>query len=161
MRKNPISTIAKEYEKMKNRFIAIGLIFASACAAAQVPAERAAKYRQSAYYLMGQNLSQMNLMLKGDTPYNKASVELNAEAIELLGRIVFDAFPEGSDKGETKAKPEIWKETEKFKQLAHASQLEMEKLHAAAKTGDMAMLRTRFSETSKSCKMCHDQYKLK
>lgn len=151
-----------ENMKMKiHHLVGAALVLASCQAAAQVPAERAVKYRQSAYYLMGQHLSQMNLMLKGDLPFNKAAVELNAETIEMMGRIVFDAFPAGSEGGASKAKPELWKEVDRFKQLSHSAQAEMEKLRAAAKTGDMQILKARFSDVSKSCKACHDQYKMK
>ena len=133
----------------------------SAQVPAQVPAERAVKYRQSAYYLMGQHLSRMNLVLKGEMPYDKGAVDMNAEVIELMSRIVFDAFPPGSEGPSSKAKPEIWREMDKFKQLARATQGEVEKLRAAAKTGDLALLRARFNDVSKSCKVCHDQFKTK
>jgi cytochrome c556 len=146
---------------MKKNLLAVLLLAILNQASAQVPAERAVKYRQSAYYLMGQNLSQMNLMLKGETPFNKAALEMNAETIVLMGRLVAHAYPVGSDGGESKAKPEIWKENDKFRQLQQASQVEADKLHAAAKVGDQQILRVRFGDTSKSCKVCHDQYKSK
>lgn len=136
-------------------------LFAAGSAWTEVPAERAVKYRQSAYYLMGQHLSQINAVIKGDVPYDKASVAVSAEMMEMMSRVVFDSFPAGSDTGATKAKPEIWKEMDKFRQLSRASQVEMDKLLAASKTGDMALLKTHFSNVSKSCKQCHDQYKAK
>lgn len=130
-------------------------------ASAQVPAERAVKYRQSAYYLMGQHLSRINAVVKGDVPYNKAAIEINAETLNILSKIVFEAFPAGSEGGASKAKPEIWKEMEKFKQMSQASQGEAAKLDAAAKSGDLAQIKLRFNDLSKSCKVCHDQYKQK
>lgn len=146
---------------MKKNLLAVVLLAIVPGAFAQVAAERAVRYRQSAYYLMGQNLSQMNLMLKGETPFNKAAVEMNAETIVLMGRLVAHAYPAGSDGGESKAKPEIWKEGDKFRQLQQAAQVEADKLHVAAKAGDQQILRARFSDMSKSCKVCHDQYKSK
>ncbi|MEJ7804418.1 MAG: cytochrome c [Telluria sp.] len=146
---------------MKKALLALVVAAVSSVAAAQVPAERAVKYRQSAYYLMGQNLSQMNLMLKGEVPFNKGSVEMNAETIALLGRLVAHAYPAGSVGGDSKAKPEVWSEGPKFRQLQQSSQLEADKLLAAAKSGDQQVLRLRFSDLSKSCKSCHDSYKSK
>ena len=143
------------------RFAGLALLFASCHSLAQVPVERAVKYRQAAYYLMGQHLSRMNLMIKGEMPYDKGAVEMNAEVIELMSRIVFDAFPPGSEGPTSKAKPEIWKDMDKFRQLARAAQGEVEKLHAAARTGDMVLLKARFNDVSKSCKVCHDQFKTK
>lgn len=146
---------------MKKKLIAMALLGLAMNVWAQVPAERAVKYRQSAYYLMGQNLSQMNLMLKGEAPFDKAAAELNAETIVLMSRLVAHAFPAGSDGGDSKAKPEVWKEGDKFRQLQQASQGEADKLHAAAKAGDQQLLRVRFGDLSKSCKACHDQFKSK
>lgn len=141
--------------------LGIALALVGAHALAEVPVERAIKYRQSAYFLMGQQFSQMNLMLKGDRPYDKASIELNAETLEVLSRIAFDAFPAGSDTGATKAKPEIWKQADKFKQLAQSAQGELVKLHAAAKAGDQQLIRQHFNDVRKSCAACHDQFKSK
>lgn len=146
---------------MKKIFISLAMAVLGVNAVAQVPAERAVKYRQSAYYLMGQNLSQMNLMLKGDVQFNKAAVEMNAETIDILGRLVAHSYPAGSEGGASKAKPEVWSEAPKFRQLQQSSQVEAAKMHAAAKSGDQQVLRTRFNDLSKSCKACHDQYKAK
>lgn len=142
-------------------FLSVLLLLTAGHATAEVPVERAVKYRQSAYYLMGQHLSKINAVIKGEVSYNKAALEMNAELLVMMSRVVFDAFPAGSDSGVTKAKPEIWQEMDKFKKLSQASQSELDKLLAAAKTGDMAAIEIRFSEVSKSCKQCHDQYKTK
>ena len=142
-------------------FLSVLLLLVAGHAMAEVPVERAVKYRQSAYYLMGQHLSKINAVIKGEMPYNKATLEMNAELLVMMSRVVFDAFPAGSDSGATKAKPEIWREMDKFKKLSQASQSELDKLLAAAKTGDMAAIEVRFREASKSCKQCHDQYKTK
>ncbi len=146
---------------MKKTLLALALCVLGSHVLAQVPAERAVKYRQSAYYLMGQNLSQMNLMLKGETTFNKGTIEMNAETIALMGLLVAHAYPVGSEGGDTKAKPEIWKDMEKFRQLQQASQLEADRLRAAVKAGDQVIMRARFNDLSKSCKVCHDQYKSK
>lgn len=146
---------------MKKILLALAVCTLSANALSQVPAERAVQYRQSGYYLMGQNLSQLNLMLKGEVPFNKPGAELNADAIVLLGKLMAHAYPAGSTGGESKAKPEVWSEAPKFKQLQLSSQLEAERLQAAVKAGDQQILRVRFGDLSKSCKVCHDQYKAK
>lgn len=142
-------------------FFGILLLLVADHAAAEVPVERAVKYRQSAYYLMGQHMSQINAVIKGEMPYNKTLLEKNAEIVVMMGGVVIDAFPVGSDSGATKAMPEIWREMDKFKQLMHESQSELDKLLAAVKTGNMAAIEERFSEASKSCKKCHELYKTK
>ena len=47
------------------------------------------------------------------------------------------AFIDGSDKGDTNAKPEIWKERAKFDAAALKMQEDVAKLNAAAKTGNL------------------------
>ena len=38
---------------------------------------------------------------------------------------------------------------------------ELNKLNAAAKTGDLAQLKTAFGEAAQTCKACHDSYRAK
>jgi cytochrome c556 len=63
--------------------------------------------------------------------------------------------------GETKAKPEIWKQTAKFKEAAEKFQVESAKLAAAAKTGKEDAFKTAFSATAGTCKACHDDFRAK
>ena len=55
----------------------------------------------------------------------------------------------------------IWKETAKFKQAAEASQKASTALVAAAKGGNEAAFKTAFGELGKTCKGCHDDFRLK
>ena len=50
-------------------------------------------------------------------------------------------FVEGTDKGETKAKPEIWKEKARFDETARKIQDDVAKLNAAAKTGNLDQIK--------------------
>lgn len=121
--------------------------------------ERAIKTRQSSYFLMGQQLAKINATVKGEMPYDKASMELNADVLILLSRMVTQSYPAGSDQGATKAKPDIWKDMPKFNKLAQDSQAEAVKLKTAVSTGDLALIKAAYGATSRSCKSCHDTYK--
>jgi hypothetical protein len=68
-------------------------------------------------------------------------------------------FIEGTDKGDTKAKPEIWSESDKFKAAAAKMQEEMAKLNVAAKAGNLDAIKVAVGETGKQCKGCHDTYR--
>lgn len=125
---------------------------------AQVPAEKAVKYRQSAFTLMGQHMSRISAALKGEAPSDKASLEFSADIIELMSRAAFEGFVPGGDQTGSKAQPEVWKEMPKFKELTRAMQAEAVKLRAAAKSGDSAKVKAAFGATAKSCKACHDPY---
>lgn len=130
-----------------------------AVASAQSATEKAIRARQSSYFLMAQQMARIQSTLKGEQPFDKAALATSAEAVELMGRLAVDYFPPGSDQGSTKAKPEIWKETPRFKQMAQASQGEAAKLKAAVHGGDIDAIKAAYGAVSKSCKACHEAYR--
>jgi cytochrome c556 len=68
-----------------------------------------------------------------------------------------DAFP-----GKTGAKPEIWKEWDKFKTIPATLEGLEEKLAAAIKSGDKAAVGAQLGDTGKNgCGACHTPYREK
>jgi cytochrome c556 len=130
-------------------------------AQAQVKPEDAIKLRQSAMKLIGYNFGSVGAMVNDKKPYNKDEAIRNANRIDALSTQPFEFFIAGTDTGETKAKPEIWKDADKFKGLAEKMQGEAAKLAQVAKSGDMAALKTQFGATAQACKACHDDYRAK
>jgi cytochrome c556 len=126
---------------------------------AQTAPEKAIRARQSGYYLMGQELARIGATVKGDLTFDKTALERSAEVLDVIGRLVADHYPIGSDQGSTKAKPEIWSETPRFRQLAQASQSEAARLRAAVRGGDLDAIKAAYGATSQSCKSCHDAYR--
>ena len=123
--------------------------------------ERAVQYRQAAFTLMNNHMGRISQVVQGKAPYDKDAVVRSAELIEVLGRLPYEAFTPGSDLLESKAKPSIWKEEAKFRQLATDMQTETVKLTAAAKSGNLDTIRTQFRATAKSCDACHDAFREK
>ena len=141
-----------------------GVAVAAACMgpavlSAQSTSEKAIKTRQSAYYLMSQQMARINATLKGEAAFDKASLVESADAVELIARIVVDYYPPGSDQGNTKARPDIWKEAPRFKQLAEDLEAESAKLKLAINGGNLDLIKAAYGATSKSCKACHDVFK--
>jgi cytochrome c556 len=135
------------------------MVVCSAGAGAQpVPADKAVKYRQAAFTQMGAHMTRLNAAIKGDAPSDKASLELSADVVELMGRVAFEGFVPGGDQTGSKAQPEVWRELPKFRELAKAMQAESLKLKAAARTGDLSQVKTAFQGVAKACKACHDPY---
>jgi cytochrome c556 len=124
-------------------------------------AEDAIKYRKSALFVMGQHFGRMGAVVKGDRPYDKEEFARNAAIAEEMSKLPWAAFVAGSDKGETRAKPEVWTDAAKYKAAAEKMQHEMSKLASAAKGGDMNAIKAQFGETGKACKACHDDYRMK
>lgn len=147
---------------MKKLALGVVLLSVAIGAAAQFSKpESAVKYRQSAFNVMNNQLGRIYQTAQGKIPYDKDAVIRSAEIVEFMGRLPFEAFTPGSDLIESKAKPAIWKEESKFKQLASDMQAETVKLTAAAKTGNLDSIRTQLRATIKACDACHDSYREK
>lgn len=121
--------------------------------------EDAIKYRKNALFVMQQHYARIGAMVGGKVPFDAKVAADNATIAESLSKLPWAGFGEGTDKGDTKAKPEIWKEQAKFKEGADKMQSEMAKLAAAAKTGNLDSIKTAFTATSGTCKACHDSYR--
>ena len=120
-------------------------------------AEDAIKYRQSALFVMAQHFGRVGAMANGKVPYDAKAAELNADIVAQMAKLPWAGFEAAHEGG--KAKPEIWKEQAKFKDLADKMQAETTKLAAAAKTGDLDKLKAAFGPAAASCKACHDDFR--
>lgn len=123
--------------------------------------EDAVKYRKSALFVMQQNFARVGAMAAGKAPFDAKVAAESAAVAESMSKLPWAAFGEGTDKGDTKAKPEIWKESAKFKEYADKMQTEMSKLAAAAKAGNLDSIKVAVGATGDSCKTCHDAYRNK
>ena len=130
--------------------------------AQDVKPDRAIKYRQGIMTAQGWQMGVLGSMAKGDRPYNKDLAVKSATQLDQLVYMAWDGFTPGSDQGApTKAKPEIWKDSAKFKQLQDALQAETPKLVAAAKAGDAGALKAAIGPVAKACDNCHDDFRSK
>jgi cytochrome c556 len=121
-------------------------------------AEAAIKYRQSAMYLQNDHLGRLFAMANGRVPFDAKVAAEQIEIISVLNRLQFAAFIDGSDKGNTRAKPEVWTEKDKFAAAVAKSQEDVGKL-VAVKTGSLDQIKTAVGAVGESCKACHDNYR--
>ena len=121
--------------------------------------EDAIKYRQSALFVMGQHFGRVGAMASGRAPFDAKVAADNAEIVADMAKLPWAGFMPGTDKGNTKAKPEIWTEQAKFKENSEKLIAETAKLAAAAKTGNLDSLKTAFAATAGTCKACHDAFR--
>ena len=141
--------------------MAIGLVttLTALPAAAQFRnADAAIKYRQSAMSLQGNHMARVFAMANGQVPFDAKVAAENIEIVAMLNRLQFTAFIDGSDKGNTRAKPEIWSERDKFNAAIAKSQEDVLKLAAAGKTGSLDQIKAAAGAVGESCKACHDAY---
>ena len=142
------------------------LILAAVVATMALPAsaqfakpEDAIKYRKSALFVMQQNFGRVAAMAAGKAPFDAKVAAESAATAEFMSKLPWAAFVEGSDKGDTKAKPEIWSDKARFIEYSEKMQAEMTKLSAAAKTGSLDNIKAAVGAVGGSCKTCHDAFR--
>ena len=142
------------------------ILLASVAAAFAVPAsaqfakpEDAIKYRKNALFVMQQNFGRVAGMAAGKIPFDAKIAADSAAVAEFVAKLPWAGFGPGTDLGDTKAKPEIWKEQAKFKENADKMMAEVAKLNVAAKAGNLDALKAAFPNAAGTCKTCHDAYR--
>jgi cytochrome c556 len=121
--------------------------------------EDAVKYRKASFTVMAAHFGRLGAMANGRMPYDAKVAADNADVVMALSKLPWAAFGEGTDKGDTRAKPEIWKEAAKYKEAADKMQAEIVKLNTAAKAGNIDALKVAFGPAAASCKACHDNFR--
>lgn len=146
--------------KLKTLTLAAVVVGIVTSAAAQVKPEDQIRYRQSVMNVMGRSFGTLGAMAKGEMPYDKEQAVKNAAIVEMMSALPVPAFGPGTEKGApTKADMKVWSDAEKFKSAYDKMLAEVKKLPAAA--GDAATLKAQVGEVGKTCKGCHDDFRLK
>lgn len=140
-------------------FVLAGCATALPAVAQFAKPEDAIKYRQGAMQVMGAHFGRVGAMANGKVAFDPKTAAENAAVVEFMSKLPFAGFVEGTDKGETRAKPAIWAERDKFNAGAMKMQEEVAKLNVAAKSGDLDQIKSAFGAAGKACKACHDDYR--
>jgi len=148
---------------MKKLSLAVAALLALGTAgfAAADQFEDAVHARKSAFTLIKANFGPMGAMAEGKIPFNKEAFAARAANLEALSKMPWEFHIEGSDMGDTKAKPEVWSKAADYKAAADKFQTEAAKLAVVAKSGDEKGMKAQFGATAKTCKACHDNFKNK
>lgn len=142
--------------------IAAAVTLAAFAAQAQtLKPETQLKLRKSAYSLMGYSFGGIEAMAEGKRPYNKDEAVRLADLFVQVSMVPRNFFGEGTDKGETRAKPEIWTHRADFDSKMDKMVTEGAKLPAIARSGDEAALRQQAKVVGEACGACHDDYRVK
>lgn len=138
--------------------LALGLAAPASAQSFQKP-EDAIKYRRSAFTLMAAHYGALGAMASGRAPFDAAAAARHADVLAVVHQLPFNAFVAGSDKGDTRARPEVWSESAKFKQAQERMNTELGRIVAAAKTGNLDQLKAAWGPNAGSCKACHDSFR--
>ena len=89
-----------------------GLLLSVGAQAQFAKPEDAIKYRKAGFTLTATHFGRLGAIAQGKVPFDAKAAAESADVLAVVSKLPFTAFVEGSDKGETRAKPEIWKESE-------------------------------------------------
>lgn len=149
-----------------NRFLCSAVVAAMLTPAVAVMAESSVKELQHARHEHYEELGDAFKVVRDQT----RSSNPDLAAIKAAARKVNDAsvnqekwFPAGSgpEAGKTQALADIWAKPAEFKAAMKLFSEAAPKLNAAANAGDVAAIKTAFSDVGKSCKNCHEQFRAK
>ena len=149
---------------MKKMLTAAALTAAAACLALPAQAqfakaEDAVAYRQAAYRVLAHHFGSLGAMANGKAPFDAARAAADGEVLAAIAKLPATGFVAGAES--KAAKPAIWTEGDKFKQIDQDMIEAAGKLSTAAKSGDLEQIKAAFGPTAKTCKTCHDSYRQK
>lgn len=138
----------------------LGFVLSPSAAFGQDRAAQQTKLRQSVFTVVGAQVTQMGAMASGRVPYDAAAFQLAAERTAFMATIAPDVFAAGSAAGNSKAKPDIWRNKADFDTLMADFGNKSAALAQAARSGSLETVRPAFAAATGTCKACHDKYKL-
>lgn len=117
-------------------------------------------HRQGLYKVLAGHLTAMKSIIFLD---HSATDDLTYHAKSIRDTFTHfgNAFPEGSDFGETKAKADIWEDREAFKEKGKNAMAAAENLVKATERGDKGDIADAFKKMVGACKSCHDDFREK
>lgn len=99
-------------------------------------------------------------MIQGATRWDPEAAQAAAASIAAHGGAALTAqFPEGSGGGVSEASPRIWEDPARFAAMAEELKSAAEALEKAAAGG--APPKAEFGRLARSCKSCHEAYRVK
>ena len=98
--------------------------------------------------------------IKGNLSGDVIVIAQKASEIEAWAKEMVNFFPEGSNQSPSEALPAIWKEFDRFTELADANAKAAGNLKTLTQSGaDKNALTNGFKALGKTCKDCHNDYK--
>jgi cytochrome c556 len=153
-------------KQLQSALVAAMLVASTASIAQQGPIkpENLIKWRQSAYQVLAWNNARIKANLEGQ--YNKEDVVKAANSTAAIANSGLGSlFAPGTEQGkgwhDTSAKPELFKDSKRVGELAGNFNREAVELAAIAANGDAAAVKEQFGKLGRSCKACHEDFKVR
>ena len=123
--------------------------------------EKAIKYRQGAFAVMGWNFGAIVDMIKGKRPFDQEDFARRAKIISDVSLAPIEGFLIESSEGQTKSKFEIWENFADFEGKMKLMQEAALNLSVVSLSGDYDASKRAAIKLGKTCKSCHDEYRKK
>lgn len=145
-------------KKLILSFALTGIITSGSFSSFAEESNPAIVHRQGIYKSMAGHMTALKsiLFLGFEAP---ADLSFHAQGILDGFNHMGNSYPPGSDKGETKAKPEIWTQPDKVKQRAQDAVSAAKELVKSASGADKGATITAFKAMGEKCKACHDDFR--
>ncbi|HDY98781.1 MAG TPA: cytochrome c [Pseudomonas sabulinigri] len=133
---------------------------------AQVSPEDQIEIRQAGFSYMAWNMGKIKAqVIDGSVEYNQQQVSAAANAIDAIANSGMGAlFGPGTEKDigdlHTRADPALFENMQDMAELAGNLGTAASNLAAKAEAGDQDEIRVAFGEVGKSCKSCHEKYRM-
>jgi len=121
--------------------------------------EQAIKHRKAAFTLMATYVNRMVQAVDGNRPFDAKQMAQDAKTVELLSKLPWEGFVEGSERGDTRAKDDIWFEEDKFKRYANDLQANTAAVTVAAESGDLKRFKAAVGQMRDACNTCHKAFR--
>lgn len=124
------------------------------------PADQA-RTRIDGYRELGAAFKAVNDGLRSPAPQTML-IQMSARQIRNAATQQYNWFPAGSGPQpgvKTAAKPEIWSQAARFRQLQDTFAAQASAFQRVAGSGNVAAIRTAARSLGASCKACHDQFR--
>jgi cytochrome c556 len=147
--------------------LAVLIATSSSAAIAGQAEDQQVKFRQSAYSFTAWNCSKIkNQVVDHPETYNKEQIVSAANAIAAVANSGLGSlYGAGTDQAtgwkKSRLKPEFFDKQDEAKKVAVAFVKESNELAKVAASGDVGAIKTQFGELAKTCKSCHDGFRVK
>ena len=126
---------------------------------AETSDDNAFKYRQNIMTAFKGHAGAIAMQARG-LAGDPSKIAGHAKAVASLGSELHLVFPEGSNVEDSEALAAIWEKPEEFATAVAAAEEAMAALGEVAESGDMKAIGAAFRDVGKSCKGCHDNFRV-
>ena len=146
---------------LRNIFIFWGLVIITSSINAQGNSDSIISYRKNVMKAVGGHTGALFTIVKGSLDEYQDQMLYHARALHEAARSIPAMYPEGTEKGRTRAKAKIWYDREAFEAVVDDMTTAAENLVKIAESGNMSEFSGALRPLGKSCKDCHSQFRKK